>query len=142
MDDRKNVLILCTRNSARSQMAEALLKKHAADRFNVYSAGLRPDEVHPLVGPVMEEIGVDISGQRSKDVGEYLGKLAVHHLIIVCDQVEAHCPKIFPGALLRYYWPFDDPAAVEGTDDRRREAFRRVRDQIDQRLQAWLSGVE
>ncbi|HEY3395126.1 MAG TPA: arsenate reductase ArsC [Lacipirellulaceae bacterium] len=140
MEDRKNVLILCTRNTARSQIAEALLKKHAADRFNVYSAGLRPDTVHPFVEPVMNEIGVAVGGQYSKDVGEYLGKLTVHHLIIVCNQVEQHCPWLFPGALHRHFWPFDDPAAVEGTEDKRRDAFRRIRDQIDQRLQAWLSG--
>lgn len=142
MEDRKNVLILCTRNTARSQMAEALLKKHAADRFNVFSAGLRPDQVHPMVEPVMNEIGVDVSGQHSKDVGKYLGTLAVHHLIIVCNQVEQHCPRLFPGALQRHFWPFEDPAAIEGTDEERRDAFRRVRDQIDLRLQAWLSGVE
>ena len=142
MEDRKNVLILRTRNTARSQMAEALLKKYAADRFNVYSAGLRPDRVHPMVEPVMNEIGVDVIEQYSKDVGEYLGKLTVHHLIIVCNQVEKNCPRLFPGALQRHFWPFDDPAAVEGTEEEQRDAFRRIRDQIDQRLQAWLSGAE
>ena len=142
MDDRKNVLILCTRNSARSQIAEALLRKYAADHFNVYSAGLRPDHVHPLVEAVMDEIEVDISGQYSKDVGEYLGKLTVHHLVIVCNQVEQHCPRLFPGAFQRHFWPFDDPAAVEGMEEEQRDAFRGVRDQIDQRLRLWLSVAD
>lgn len=84
------MLILCTRNSARSQMAEALLKKYRAGQFNMYSAGLRTDRVHPLVEPVMNEVGVDISGQYWKNVGEYLGKLTFRHLTIACSQVEQH----------------------------------------------------
>ena len=88
MDRRKNVLILCTRNSARSQMAEALLRKHAGDRFNVYSAGLNPDRIHPMVEPVMREIGLDVSGQQSKGVKEYLGRLTAHYLIVVCERGE------------------------------------------------------
>jgi arsenate reductase len=94
-------------------MAEALLRKYAGDRFEVYSAGLNPDRIHPLVGPVMREIGIDISGQRSKSVQEYLGRLTAHYLIIVCENVERNCPKIFPGPGVRLFWPFDDPAAVE-----------------------------
>jgi arsenate reductase len=111
MDDRKNVLVLCTRNTARSQMAEAVLRKLAGDRFNVYSAGLRPDQIHPMVEPIMNEIGIDVSGHYSKDVGEYLGTLAVHHLIIVCYQVEQHCPRLFPGALQRHFEQRIQPGA-------------------------------
>ncbi|MFZ5828572.1 MAG: arsenate reductase ArsC [Planctomycetota bacterium] len=142
MDARKNVLILCTRNSARSQMAEALLRHLAADRFNVCSAGLEPDRVHPQVEPVMAEMGIDVSGQRSKDVREYLGKLFTHYLIIVCANAEQRCPTIFPGMIERLVWPFDDPAAVEGTEEEQREAFRRVRDQIDARLRQWLGELD
>ena len=142
MDQRKNVLILCTRNSARSQMAEALLRKYAGDRFDVYSAGLNPDRIHPLVEPVMKEIGLDVSGQRSKGVEVYLGRLAAHYLIVVCENAERNCPKIFPGPGERLFWPFDDPAAVEGTEEVRLEAFRRVRDQIDARLREWLRGLD
>ncbi|MGO8691882.1 MAG: arsenate reductase ArsC [Thermoguttaceae bacterium] len=141
MDQRRNVLILCTRNSARSQMAEALLRNHAGDRFNVFSAGLDPDRIHPMVEPVMKEIGLDVSGQRSKDVKEYLGRLTAHYLIVVCASAERNCPKIFPGPGERLYWPFDDPAAAEGTEEQRLEAFRRVRDQIDARLRQWLGDL-
>ena len=98
MDERKNILILCTRNSARSQMAEGLLRNCAGDRFNVYSAGLNPDRIHPMVGPVMREIGIDISGQRSKSVEEYLGRLTAHYVIIVCENAERNCPRSFQGS--------------------------------------------
>ncbi len=142
MDDRRNILILCTRNSARSQMAEGILRKYAGDRFQVYSAGLDPEPVHPLVEPVMREIGIDISGQRSKSVKEYLGRLTAHYLIVVCENAERDCPKIFPGPGERLYWPFDDPAAVEGTAEKQLEAFRRVRDAIAARLRAWLRELD
>jgi len=138
VDTRKNIFILCTRNSARSQMAEGILRKHVGDRFHIYSAGLNPDRIHPLVGLVMQEIGIDISGQRSKGVQEYLGKITAHYLIVVCENAERNCPKLFPGLGERLYWPFDDPAAVEGTEDEQREAFRRVRDEIAARLREWL----
>ena len=141
MDKQQNVLFLCTKNSARSQMAEGLLRTLAGDEFNVYSAGLEPDRVHPMAIEVMQEIGIDISEQRSKDVGEYLGRLFVHYLIIVCANAEQRCPSIFPGLAQRLFWPFDDPAAVEGSEQVQREAFRRVRDQIDQRLREWLDEI-
>lgn len=138
MDNRRNILILCTRNSARSQMAEGILRKCAGDRFHIYSAGLNPDRIHPMVDPVMREIGIDISGQRSKSVEEYLGRIAAHYLIVVCENVERDCPRIFPGPGERLYWPFDDPAAVEGTEEERLAAFRRVREEIAARLRDWL----
>ena len=134
MDNRKNILILCTRNSARSQIAEGILRKYVGDRFHVYSAGLTPEPIHPMVEPVMREIGIEISGQRSKSVQEYLGKITAHYLIVVCENAERNCPKMFPGLGERLFWPFDDPAAVEGTGEVQLEAFRRVRDQIDARL--------
>ena len=142
MDNRKNILILCTRNSARSQMAEGILRKYVGDRFHVYSAGLNPDRVHPMVEPVMREIGIDITGQRSKSVQEYLGKIAAHYLIVVCENAEQNCPKVFPGLGERLYWPFDDPAAVEGTEAEQLEAFRRVRDQIAARLREWVDELD
>jgi len=142
VDNRKNILILCTRNSARSQVAEGILRNYVGDRFHVYSAGLNPDCIHPLVEPVMEEIGIDISGQRSKSVQEYLGKITAHYLIVVCENAERNCPKVFPGLGERLYWPFDDPAAVEGTKEEQLEAFRRVRDQIAARLREWLNELD
>ncbi len=142
MDKQENVLFLCTRNSARSQMAEGLLRELAGDRFNVLSAGLEPDRVHPAVAPVMAELGIDVSGQYSKDVTEYLGKLRAHYLIIVCENAEQRCPAIFPGIGERLFWPFEDPAAVEGSEEGQLGAFRQIRDQIDQRLRSWLAELD
>ncbi len=142
MGSRENVLILCTRNSARSQMAEGILRKYAGDRFHIYSAGLDPEPIHPLVEPVMGEIGIDISSQRSKGVQEYLGRIAAHYLIVVCENAERNCPKIFPGLGERLYWPFDDPAAIEGTEEEKLAAFRRVRDEIAARLREWLHELD
>jgi len=141
VDTRKNILVLCTRNSARSQMAEGILRKYVGDRFHVYSAGLNPDRVHPLVEPVMNEIGIDISGQRSKSAKEYLGKMTADYVIFVCARAERDCPKLFPGMGQRLFWPFDDPVAVEGSEEVKREAFRRVRDQIADRLRQWLDEL-
>jgi len=120
-------------------MAEGILRKLVGDRFNVYSAGLDPDRIHPLVEPVMNEIGIDISAQRSKSVQEYLGKLTAHHVIVVCEHVERNCPKLYPGFGERIYWPFDDPAAATGTYQERLEKFREIRDQIDDKLRAWIA---
>lgn len=142
LEKRPVVLILCSKNSARSQMAEALLRKHAGDRFKVHSAGLESDRVHPMVAPVMAEVGVDVSGQRSKNVKEYLGYLPVYYLIIVCANAESRCPSIFPGMRERFFWPFDDPAAAEGSEEERMAVFRRVRDEIDERLRAWLAEID
>lgn len=137
---KPNVLFLCTGNSCRSQMAEGLLRKHGGDRFEVHSAGTDPAaEVHPLAVEVMRELGVDISAQRPKGVGDLLGRLAVRHLIIVCDGANESCPRIFPGMLHRHFWPFDDPAAFRGSPEATREKFRAVRDQIDARIQEWLA---
>jgi arsenate reductase len=123
-------------------MAEGILRKCVGDRFHVYSAGLNPDRIHPLVEPVMQEIGIDISAQRSKSVQEYLGEITAHYLIIVCENAERNCPKIFPGLGQRLYWPFDDPATVAGTPAEQLAAFRRVRDEIAARLRQWLRELD
>jgi arsenate reductase (thioredoxin) len=112
MDARPNILFLCTGNSCRSQMAEGFLRELASDRFDAFSAGTDPAKrVHPLAVEVMAEKGIDISGNRPTDVGEYLGRMAVRHLIIVCAGANERCPRVFPGMLNRLFWPFDDPAA-------------------------------
>jgi arsenate reductase len=121
-------------------MAEAYLRKHAGDRFEVRSAGVHPSRIHPLTVKVLEEAGFDVSQHRAKNVKEFLGHLHVHYLIIVCSKAEKECPSVFPGLLDRMFWPFDDPAAVEGSEEERIEAFRNVRDQIDCRVQAWVRG--
>ena len=140
--EKPKVLFLCTHNAARSQMAEAFLKKYAGERFEIFSAGYQPKEINPLTRKVMAEKGFDLSGQYSKGVGEFLGKVAFQYLIIVCAEAEKTCPKCFPGVLVRLFWPFDDPAAVQGSEEERLAKFRAVRDQIEQRIQGWLQEPE
>jgi arsenate reductase len=137
---KKKVLVLCTGNSARSQMAEGLLRHEGGDRFEVFSAGTRPSRIRPEAIAVMDEIGIDISGHRSKSVEEFRGA-DLDFVITVCNNADQNCP-IFPGQTRRLHWPFDDPAAVEGSDDEKRAAFQRIRDQIHGRIMAFLDGDE
>ncbi len=132
------VLFLCMGNSARSQMAEALLGQLGGGRFEVYSAGLEPKGIHPLTRRVMQEIGLDLAGQRSKSVGEYMGRLNFTWLITVCSDAEEKCPSTFPGISNRAHWPVDDPAGAVGTPEVQLAAFRRARDDLDQRIRSWL----
>lgn len=136
MTDKKRVLILCTGNSARSQMAEGLLRNEAGDRYEVYSAGTKPSSVRPEAISVMKEIGIDISGHRSKSVDEFAGQ-ELDYVITVCDNAKESCP-IFPGTTKRLHWPFEDPASVQGSEDERKAAFRKVRDQIHGRIMVFL----
>lgn len=129
---KPRVLILCTGNSARSQMAEGLLRHEAGDRFEVFSAGTKPTQVRPEAIVVMQELGIDISGHRSKSVDEFAGQ-DFDCVVTVCDNAKASCP-IFPGNTKRIHWSVDDPAAVEGSEEHRLAAFRRVRDELRGRL--------
>ncbi|MCS7069832.1 MAG: arsenate reductase ArsC [Meiothermus sp.] len=138
MPGKAKVLFLCTGNSARSQMAEGFLRHYAGNEFEAYSAGLEPKGLHPLTVKVMQEIGIDISGQRSKSVREYLGYINFGYLIIVCGDAEQKCPTVFVGVNKRMFWPFDDPARIEGTEEEKLAAFRRVRDEIDLKIREWL----
>lgn len=138
MSEKPRVLFLCTHNAARSQMAEALLRKLAGDRFDVASVGLDPTEVHPLTHHVLAEVGIDTSGLTAKGAKEFLGKVSVRHAIIVCAQAEARCPRVFPFTLEVLSWPFDDPTRTEGSPELRLARFRRVRDEIEGRLREWL----
>src|ERR1051326_7392409 len=137
---KKKILIVCTGNSARSQMAEGLLRHEAGDRFDVYSAGTKPTQVRPEAIAVMRELGIDISGQRSKSVDEFYGK-ALDYVITVCDNAKESCP-VLPGKTKRLHWSFEDPAAVEGPDEVRKAAFRRIRDQIHGRIMMFLGEDE
>jgi arsenate reductase (thioredoxin) len=133
---KPTILILCTGNSCRSQMAEGILRAAAGGLVNVQSAGSKPaGGVHPLAVTVMAEIGIDISGQRSKHLNELLDQ-PVHTVITVCGNADAACP-IFPGQLKRHHWPFDDPAHAVGSERERLEVFRRVRDEIRKRFEAY-----
>jgi arsenate reductase len=138
MNDKKRVLILCTGNSARSQMAEGLLREVAGDKFEVESAGVAPSSVRPEAIEAMREMGIDISGHRSKSVDEFAGQ-PFDYIITVCDNARDHCP-VFPGTATRFHWSFEDPASVEGSDDERLGAFRTVRDQIQRRLQSFVKN--
>ena len=136
MTERKRVLILCTGNSARSQMAEGLLRREGGDAFEVFSAGTRPTGLRAEAVEVMRELDVDISGQHSKSVDEFADK-PFDYVITVCDNARESCP-IFPAATERIHWSFDDPASVVGDEETRLAAFRRVRDEIAARLREWL----
>lgn len=138
---KQRVLFVCTGNSARSIMAEALLRHHAGDRFEAFSAGMEPKGVNPLTLRALEEHGVDTRGLASKSTMEFLGRTRVHHAIIVCDNAQKSCPRIQPFANQTHYWPFPDPAAAGGTEAERLEVFREVRDQIEARIKQWLAGV-
>jgi arsenate reductase (thioredoxin) len=135
---KQRVLILCTGNSARSQMAEGWLRDLAGDRFDVSSAGTHPSSVNPLAIEAMRERGIDISAHRSKSVREFVS-LPFDYVITVCDAAAEACP-IFPGPAQRIHWSFPDPAAVQGDYDMRLAAFRDVRDALERQLQAWLAS--
>lgn len=137
--NKARVLFLCTANSARSQMAEALLRHRAGDRFEVHSAGMEPKDINPYTRLVLGEVGLDMSGQCSKSVREYLGKTIFTYLITVCADAEEKCPTTFVGVSHRLHWAFDDPAALLGTHEEKLQKFRQIRDQIDQKLQAWVA---
>lgn len=141
-EPKKRVLFLCTGNSARSQMAEAFLRRYAGDRFEAHSAGLEPKGMNPLTIQVMAEIGYDLSGQSSKGVNVYLGKMMFQYLITVCDQAERNCPTTWPGVSHRLHWSFEDPAAYEGSDEARLAKFREVRDQIEAQISAWVARMD
>ena len=136
MTARKRVLILCTGNSARSQIAEGLLRHEAGDRFEVFSAGTKPSHVRPEAIAAMHEIGIDISAHRSKSMDEFT-RQDLDYVITVCDNANELCP-VFPGKTQRLHWPFADPAAVEGSEEQRKVAFKKIRDQIHGRIMVFL----
>jgi len=134
---KPSILVVCTGNSARSQMAEGFMKKYLSDDFSITSAGLDPKPIiNPLAIDVMREAGIDISQQYPKALKTFLGQYFTF-LITVCSNAEERCP-IFPGVSYRLFWPFDDPAAFEGTEVERLAKFRQVRDQIDSRIRQWM----
>ncbi|HYP54431.1 MAG TPA: arsenate reductase ArsC [Pyrinomonadaceae bacterium] len=136
----RSVLILCTGNSARSQMAEGLLRREGGGRFEVFSAGVEPSFVRPEAVEAMREVGVDISGHRSKSVDEFAGR-AFDYVITVCDNARENCP-VFPGETRRVHWSFDDPAAAGGDSEARLAVFRRVRDEISARLREFVETTK
>jgi arsenate reductase (thioredoxin) len=133
---KSRVLILCTGNSARSQMAEGLLRELGQGESEVFSAGTRPSTVKALAIRAMAERGIDISGQRSKHLDEFRAQ-PFDVVITVCDDAAEACP-VFPGRAERIHWSIPDPAAVQGTEDEQLAAFREARDQINAHLSEWV----
>jgi arsenate reductase (thioredoxin) len=137
---KPKVLFVCTENSCRSQMAEGFLRQHGGDHFEVFSAGAEPTKLNPMAVEVMKEVGIDISGQHSKDVAQFLGR-TFQYVIRVCDKVKERCP-VLPGAIWYLDWSFEDPAAVQGTMAEKVEAFRRVRDQLEAKTLEFVAHEE
>ena len=135
--EKPNVLFLCSHNQARSQMAEAFLKKYASNIFNVYSAGFEPRGIHPFTKIVMEEKGYDLSDHSSKDLKEYLGAVHFEIVITVCKRAKELCPTI-PGVTTRIMWNIEDPSSFNGTQEEKIDKFRQVRDILEQNIKTWL----
>lgn len=134
----RRVLVLCTHNSARSQMAEGFLRARAGDRLEVASAGTEATRVHPLAVRAMDEVGIDLRAHESKTVDGLSGQ-QWDWVITVCDSARERCP-VFPGRPARLHWSFDDPSAAGGGEGEQLAVFRRVRDEIAARIQAWLAS--
>ena len=136
---RPRVLFLCTANSARSQMAEGLLRALAGDRFEVVSAGVEPGSLHPLAVKAMAEAGIDISTQMAKSVDRFLGQ-EFDYVITVCDAAAERCP-VFPGRARRLHWSIEDPANATGTEEQRIRAFRAARDTLRAHIEEFLTSA-
>ncbi|HVP73398.1 MAG TPA: arsenate reductase ArsC [Phycisphaerales bacterium] len=139
MDVNNGVLFVCSHNSARSQMAEGWLRHLAGDRFQVASAGVEPGTLNPLAVEATKEAGIDISHHKAHGIKDYLGRWPVYYLIIVCDKAAQTCPRIWPGSRERIAWYFDDPSAATGSREDKLKVFRRVRDEIRERISTWLA---
>jgi len=135
MTEKKRVLFLCTGNSARSQMAEGLLRQLAGHRFEVRSAGTLPSFVRPQAIAVMNEVGIDISGHLSKSLDEFLDT-PLDYVITVCDHASQRCP-VFPGSVRRIHWSIDDPV-ISGSEETQLEAFRHARDELQERIRGFI----
>jgi arsenate reductase (thioredoxin) len=122
-------------------MAEAILRKYAGDKFEVFSAGLEPKEINPYTLRVMNEAGYDLAAHYSKPLSLYYAKMQFEYLITVCSDAEKNCP-FFPGASIRLHWPFDDPAAFKGSGEMVLGKFREIRDQIEQKIISWLASLD
>jgi arsenate reductase len=140
--EKPRVLFLCAHNAARSQMAEALLRHFASDRFEACSAGLAPNGVHPLALDVLAEAEIDTMGLRAKSVREFLGGRGVRYAIVLSQEQSEGCPRIYPFATKTLRWPIPDPTVVDGGNGDTRERFRAVRDDIAARLREWLGATE
>ena len=137
--NKQKVLFVCTGNSCRSQMAEGILRHYGKDKFEVFSAELEPSYVHPLAIKAMAESGIDLTGQHSKTVNELLEE-EFSYVITVCDSAKERCP-VFPGKYKAIHWSIEDPASAEGTETERMKDFRRVCQDILERINHFISGL-
>ncbi len=137
--NKQKVLFVCTGNSCRSQMAEGLLRHYGKEKFEVFSAGIEPSYVHPLAIKAMDESGIDIINQYSKTVNEFLGQ-DFSFVITVCNGAKELCP-VFPGKYNAIHWSIEDPASAEGTENERMKVFRRVRQDILERINNFISDM-
>jgi arsenate reductase (thioredoxin) len=135
---KRRVLFLCTHNSARSQMAEGFLRALAGDRFEAASAGTEATRVHPLAIRVMNEVGIDLGGHTSKTFDRFLGQ-PWDYVVTVCDSANERCP-VFPARTTRLHWSFEDPSAATGSEEKKLQTFRRIRDEIQVKIRSWISG--
>lgn len=136
---KKRVLFVCNGNSARSQMAEAFLRNLGDNQYEAYSGGMVAKGIHAMTIQVMQEVGIDLRGQRSKPVSEMLGRMSFDEAIIVCRRAEDDCPTIAGTTRSIQRWIFEDPVRAEGTDEEKLAAFRQVRDQIEARIRLYLA---
>jgi arsenate reductase len=142
MASKPQVLFICTGNSARSQMAEAFLKRYAGEVYDVQSAGLDPKGINPNTLTVMAEIGYDMSGHRSKNLREFMGYTHSRYVITVCGHADNNCPRGLWSTGEKLHWPLEDPAAFVGSPEETLARFRQIRDQIDQQIKDWLKEVQ
>ena len=143
MMEKLKVLFVCIHNSARSQMAEAYLKKYGSDNYEVESAGIEPGKLNPIVVEVMKEDGIDISGNRTKDVFEFFKQGKVfHYVITVCDKEAAERCPVFPGIVKRLHWGFPDPSSIQGTPEEKLNKTRDIRDTINQQIKTFINEIE
>ena len=141
MTEKPQVLFLCTGNSARSQMAEALLRRYASNHFDVQSAGLETKGINHYTVQVRAEVGYDMSGHRTKNLREFLGRAHSRYVITVCGNADTNCPRGLWSNGEKLYWPFEDPAAYSGSEAETLVNFRETRDLIEQKILAWLNEI-
>ena len=137
---KKKVLFVCIHNSARSQMAEAFLTKTCGDTFEAQSAGIEPGKLNPIVVEAMREIGIDISGNQTKAVADFLQQ-SFDYVVTVCDETSAERCPVFPGQTKRLHWGFPDPSSFQGTHEEKLAGTRKVRDTIRAKIEAWCAEV-
>ena len=135
--DKTRIIFICSHNSARSQIAEALLRDFADDYFDVFSAGIDGTRINPLTIKVMEELNYDLSEQYAKSLSDFKGKPQFDIVITVCSEADRQCPTL-PGVKERMHWDFDNPSSFQGTEEEKLEVFRRVRDEIRAKILEWL----